>query len=230
MPTLPDIRLTVVTEHAVGEPGFLRVMRRRLLAQYPDGTSSPEFDYDEVQRRALDAVVLVAHFEQGGERFVYLRSAVRPPLQFRRNYLPFPARAGLWELPAGLVEPDEESAAGLSRCAQRELQEELGFAVDAAALQPLGPSTFPCPGVIAERHFFFQIEVTPSQRQAPSLDGSALEHAGEVLPTRLQDALEWCRNGTIEDAKTELGLRRLAELALSPTDGLVSSAVERFAR
>jgi ADP-ribose pyrophosphatase len=211
MATLPDIRLTVVEEQPVGDPGFLRVVRRKLRAEYPDGTCSGDFPYDEVQRRALDAVVLLAHFQERGERFVYLRSAVRPPLQFRRNYLPFRAGAGLWELPAGLVEPDEESGPGLLRCAQRELREELGFAVELDELHALGPSTFPCPGVLSERHFFFEVEVTPATRAEPTLDGSALEHGGVVIAMRMDDALLWCQNGTIEDAKTELGLRRWSE-------------------
>jgi ADP-ribose pyrophosphatase len=75
-------------------------------------------------------------------------------------------------------------------------------------LQPLGPSTFPCPGVLAERHFFFAVEVAPATRADPTLDGSALEHGGVVVAMRMDDALRWCQNGTIEDAKTELGLRR----------------------
>lgn len=212
MPALPDIRLIVVEERAEGEPGFLRVVRRKLRAEYPDGTRSPEFVYDEVRRRAQDAVVLVAHFQRDGERFVYLRSAVRPPLQFRRNYLPAPTGAGLWELPAGLIEADEESEAGLLRCAQRELHEEVGFTVEASQLRPLGSSTFPCPGVLGERHFFFEVVVVPEARGEPTLDGSALEHGGVVMPVRLQEALSWCRDGTLEDAKTELGLRRLEDL------------------
>lgn len=212
MPELPDIRLDLLAQHAMGE-GFLRVVRRRLRVNYPDGSPSREAEYDEVERRCLDAVVLLAHFRQGGERFVFLRSALRPPLLYRRNYLPElgSPQAGLWELPAGLVERDEESAVGLQRCAARELKEELGFEVTSGALRALGPSTFPSPGVLAERHFFFEIEVDPGSRSEPSLDGSALEHGGVVLPVRLGEALAWCQSAVIEDAKTELGLRRFAE-------------------
>jgi len=215
MPRLPDIQLLVLAEQAIGEDtGFLRVVRRKLRARYPNGSKSDPFDYDSVERRSLDAVVVAAHFQQQGERFVYLRSAVRPPLQFRRQYLPqLGSGSGLWELPAGLVEPNEESASGLRCCAQRELNEELGFEVDPSQLQPLGPSTFPCPGVLAERHFFFAVEVLPAQRHEPVLDGSALEHGGQVVSVPLKGALAWCNDGTIEDAKTELGLRRLAEIA-----------------
>ena len=39
---------------------------------------------------------------------------------------------------------------GLRTCAARELLEEVGLAVDAAALGPLGPSSFPAPGMIGE--------------------------------------------------------------------------------
>ena len=117
----------------------------------------------------------------------------------------------LWELPAGLIELGEQSAAGVSRAAQRELLEELGFDVPLSALQPLGQATFPVPGMCAERQFFFEVAVSPSKRQEPGLDGSALEHFGAVIDVSLADALEACRQGELPDGKTELALRRLAE-------------------
>ena len=49
----------------------------------------------------------------------------------------------LHELPAGLVEPTEQSARGLVHAAQRELSEELGLNVDASAFHELGASVFP---------------------------------------------------------------------------------------
>lgn len=214
-PALPDIRLELVEDISPeGPPGFLALVRRRYVAHYPDGSVSQPFVYDEVDRKAIDAVVIVAHFAQGGARHVYLRSAMRPPV-FNRD----PARSpmaetgtgGLWEVPAGLVELDEQSEAGVQRCAARELEEELGFRVEPAALRPLGPSTFPTPGVIAERHFYFEVEADPAARSEPALDGSALEHFGRVVSLPLAEALELCAAGAIEDAKTELALRRLRE-------------------
>jgi ADP-ribose pyrophosphatase len=120
----------------------------------------------------------------------------------------------LWELPAGLVELDEQTnLEGVARSAQRELMEEVGFDVELDRFQPLGPSTFPAPGFIAERHFFYAVRVDPVRRGEPSLDGSPLERGGIVIDVPLEEALAMCRRGEIEDEKTELGLRRLEELA-----------------
>ncbi len=213
---LPDIELESVELLEDSSPGFMALDRRRLRARYPDGSWSEPFLYDAVTRRLLDAVVIVPHFEREGATWVYLRSAVRPPITYRdpaRSAVAETKRASLWELPAGLVERDEESSlAGVVRSAQRELLEEVGFDVGVEAFVQLGPSTFPAPGFIAERHFFFAVGVDPEQRGEPTLDGSPLERGGIVLEVSLEEALAMCRCGAIEDEKTELGLRRLREL------------------
>jgi ADP-ribose pyrophosphatase len=215
---LPRIELELVEDLSpAGPPGFLRLLRRRYRAHYPDGTRSEPFVYDIVDRKALDAVALVAHYAgAAGERYVYLRSAVRPPVAERSPARsPHPERDPphglLWELPAGLVEVEEQSPDGLKRAAQRELAEELGFAVEVEAFSELGASVFPVAAMIAERIYVFEVTVDPERRAEPSLDGSALEHCGVVVPVRVKDALELCRTGAIMDMKTELGLRRLAE-------------------
>lgn len=214
--TFPEIALLqLADESPEAPPGFLRLRRRRLVARYPDGSVSPEFVYDEVDRRAIDAVIIAAFFDEGGVRWVYLRSAVRPPLFFRDSRRSPVAERGtgaLWELPAGLIEPGEQSATGVFEAAARELEEELGFAVKAQDFRALGPSTLPAAGFIAERHFFVSVEVRPGERREPSLDGSALERFGRVMALPLGRALALCASGEIEDAKTELGLRRLADV------------------
>jgi len=216
-PEFPSIRLELLEDLTPeAPPGFLRLVRRRLRAHYPDGTVSEPFLYDEVDRRSIDAVVIVAHYvAPSGERRVFLRSALRPPVYFRdasRSPIPFPDRKGaLWELPAGLVEPDEQTPTGVVEGAARELHEEVGFSVPATSLTELGPSMYPCPGVVGERHFFYEVTVHPGARQEPGLDGSALEKDGVIVDMSLREALAYCANGVIEDAKTELALRRLAE-------------------
>jgi ADP-ribose pyrophosphatase len=178
---------------------------------------SEPFSYDWVERTALDAVVVAAHYVgAGAQRLVYLRSALRPPVSLRpMECRPWPEKSPLgvlWELPAGLVEPDECSREGLARCAARELGEELGFELPPEALRPLGPSTFPAPALIGERHHYFHVVVSPAERKRPSEDGSVLERDAAVLAVPLEQALAFVAQGQIEDAKTELGLRRLAEI------------------
>jgi 8-oxo-dGTP pyrophosphatase MutT (NUDIX family) len=212
----PEILLEQVADVSpAAPPGFLRLRRRRLVARYPDGSVSPEFVYDEIDRRAIDAVVIAAHFEKDGARWVYLRSAVRPPLFFRdasRSPVPEQGSGALWELPAGLIEPAEQSASGVFEAARRELEEELGFSVKGSDFHALGPPALPAAGFIAERHFFVRVEVRPDERGEPSLDGSALERFGRVVALPLRQALALCASGRIEDEKTELGLRRLADV------------------
>ena len=220
LPPFPLIRLRIVEDTTRGsrcDEGFLTLRRRRLALDYPGGEASAVFPYDEAFRDALDAVVVVAHFAgPGGERRVYLRSALRPPAALRpRELWPVPEKptlGQLWEVVAGLVEPAERSEQGLRRCAARELGEELGFSLPPSRLEPLGPSLFPSPAMTGERLFFFHAEVDPAARGTPGEDGSALERGAAITDVPLGDALDLCRQGDIEDMKTELGLRRLAEM------------------
>jgi len=215
--SFPKIELTLLEDLSPpDQQGFLRLVRRRYRVTYPDGSQSEPFLYDAVDRNAIDAVVIAAHFVAAdGAPWVFLRSAFRPTLVLRdRAHSPLPDEAcdgHLWELPAGLVEPSERSPAGVVHAAQRELHEELGFEVALDALLPLGHSTFPAPGFVAERHFFFEVRVDPAARPEPALDGSPLERFGSVIALPLHAALDLCRTGAIEDAKTELALRRLLE-------------------
>lgn len=213
---LPPIRLELIEdvspEHG---SGFLKLIRQRYRAHYPDGTSSSPFLYDSVDRRAIDAVVICAHYSTPEGPYVYLRSCLRPPLfnrsKTRAPYeVPEPPGA-LWELPAGLVEERDQTPQGPALTAQRELFEELGFQVPLEAVRPLGFAVLPAPGFVAEQQFYFHVEVDPVSRQEPGLDGSPLEHCGRVVAIPLKEALDCCRQGSFHDAKTEIGLRRLAE-------------------
>jgi ADP-ribose pyrophosphatase len=214
---LPPIVLELIEDLSPrAEAGFLRLVRRRYRAHYPDGTQSAPFVYDSIDRRCLDAVVIAAHYvDAGGIRHVYLRSALRPPLLNRGPRSPTPEQdpkdAGIWELPAGLVEDSEQSSEGLKHTSARELSEELGFTLPPERCLELGPGTFPVAGFCAERHYYYEVTVEPSTRAVPLLDGSALEHCGEVIAIPLAHALELCRTGVLIDSKSEIALRRLAE-------------------
>jgi ADP-ribose pyrophosphatase len=191
--------------------GFLELHRFEMVASFPDGTSSTPFTYDFVTRRSLNAVAFIAHYMHQGKRRVYLRSCLRPPLFMRASAEgegDAPVRGNVWEIPAGLVEPGE----ALEEAAARELEEEIGFRVAPKDLLPLGPWQLPISGVIAERIHFFHVPVDPTTLQPPLEDGSPLEHQAAILDISLEDALDGCRKGNVPDAKTEVALRRLAEL------------------
>jgi ADP-ribose pyrophosphatase len=144
-----------------------------------------------------------------------VRSAIRPPLALRPGYaLPIaPASADptLYEIPAGLVEGDEHGEEGLRACAARETMEEVGLAIGADAFFRLGPGVFLSPGLTAEKLYFLAAEADPESATAPTLDGSPVEERAVVRWLTLDDALDACRSGALEDVKTEVAIRRLAE-------------------
>jgi ADP-ribose pyrophosphatase len=216
LPPLSSFELRVIEDLSPREyDGFLSLRRLRMV-RCEAGTESAPFVFDHVERRALDAVVIAAHYLRDGQRWVYLRSAVRPALYLRphecRPFEESETLGALWELPAGLVEPDECSRDGLELCAAREAGEELGFVLEPSAFAPLGPSSFPAPGIIGERHHYFHVQVDPNARRVPTGDGSVLEQDAAIVAVELNEALDLVRSGVLEDAKTELALRRLAEI------------------
>jgi ADP-ribose pyrophosphatase len=218
LPALPKHTIAVAEDRpSLDPPGFLRLRRVMLRVRFEDGAESAPFEYDIIERERLDAVVIAAHYVGAdGRRQVYLRSALRPPVALRpREVQPVPQKetlGALWELPAGLVEVNERSAEGLRRSAARELLEEAGAEVDPGALVDLGPPTFPAPGMVGERHFYFHVEVNPERISTPTEDGSPLERGAIVTAIPLDHAISLCRRGEIEDGKTEIALRRLAEI------------------
>jgi len=100
----------------------------------------------------------------------------------------------LLEIPAGTLEPGEEP----ERAAVRELAEETGYR--AGRWRKLA-EFYPSPGVLSERmHLFLAEELTPGPMQP---------EAGEQLEPQMVawgDAVGWCLDGTIRDAKTLVAL------------------------
>ena len=104
----------------------------------------------------------------------------------------------LWELPAGKIEQNEAPLL----TAQRELAEEAG--VHARQWQELGP-IFSSPGVFREViHLYLARDITPTQ---------VMHEAAEVIEIgwiNFEQAIKWAISGEITDAKTLIGLFRVA--------------------
>ena len=213
----PTVEVEVLEDRSATarcDQGFLTLRRLTLRHAWSDGEKSPAYAYDLVERAALDAVVILLVDAEGR---VALRSSIRPPLAFRASAaVPLPEPASdpvLWEVPAGLVEPDERGEAGLRRCAAREALEEVGVVVAEDAFETLGPPVCLSPGVMAEKLHFVVADVDFERRSAPTEDGSPLEARAQLRFVSLEEALAATRDGRVADAKTEVALRRLAERA-----------------
>lgn len=205
---LPDVRVDVVEDRSAGaraDEGFLKVRRLVLRNAYPDGETSRAYTYDVVDRDALDAAVIVLVTAESPPR-VCLRSSVRPPLAMREGG----GSPALWEVPAGLLEPDEQGELGVLRASAREALEETGFALPPEAFTTLGPPVYLSPGVLGERIHFTLATIDPAHVGHPEGDGSPTEERAIVRLVPLAEALGACDDGRIEDAKTEVALRRLA--------------------
>ncbi|MCA9678346.1 MAG: NUDIX hydrolase, partial [Myxococcales bacterium] len=196
--------------------GFLGLRRLALRNRRDDGTLSAPYVCDfAVRPKGLDAVVVVVwHRAAGGAVQVLLRDGLRPPLAFGRepDRLVIPDRRSylfLTEVVAGILEVGDVGDDGLRRRAAAEVLEEGGFVVDPAAVRLLGAGVFPSPGSLAEKFFLTAVEIAdPAAQQPLPGDGSPMEEGASTRWQGLDAAIEACVRGEVEDAKTELALRR----------------------
>lgn len=200
------------------DEGFLRLRRYRARNRRADGSASAEYAIDVLERATLDAVAvcLFARTARGVE--VLTRSGLRPAPAFRRGRqtaLPEGDVLLLEEVVAGVVEPGETGMDALRRRAAAEVLEEAGIAVPPERFEPLGAPFFVHPPVSSDRIHLLAAEVPRGTHEGPFEaprvgDGSPLEEGALLRWRPLDDAIAACDRGEIEDAKTEVAVRRLA--------------------
>ena len=209
-----------IVERSDAEPRFpdpfLSLHRLTLRNIHEDGAPGPEYPYDAVLRKWLDAVVLVLVADADGDRCVCLRSCIRPPLLLRETVdLPIPDGREfhtLWELPAGLIEGGDRGPDGIRRRAAAEALEEAGYRVEPGSFDLAACAPFLSPGTIPERIWYATARVDDTASSVePEGDGSEVEAGAVVRWIPIDEAVAMCDRCEILDAKTELGIRRLAD-------------------
>ena len=220
MPKTPDqpYTLEVFLDESVGQGGFLFVRRLHLRNRRPDGSASRDWLCDFVERpKGVDAVVLVLWRERAGIVEVLLREGLRPAAIYGRLPARIPIADArpyflLTELVAGIIEEGEVGLAAVQQRAVEEAFEEAGVRLAPADVTLLGPAMFPSPGMTGEKFWFASARVPEGAEMTPPAgDGSPMEEGARVRWVPLDEALAQCARGEIEDAKTELGLRRFRE-------------------
>jgi ADP-ribose pyrophosphatase len=209
-------------DEMAGTGGFLAIRRLQLRNRRADGTTSRQVSCDYVVRPyGIDAVAVAIWARVDGRVEVLLREQLRPTPWFGRAdqaRLPVPDRhraLAVSEVVAGILEPGDVGEAGLRQRAALEVAEEAGYAAEPAAVVLLGAAAYLSPGAMAEKCWLAAVEVDPAAQSAPSGDGSPLEEGSMTYWLELDEAIAACVAGDLEDAKTELALRRLKDFLSS---------------
>ena len=208
------------TERSTCQGGFLKLRRWMLRNVYADGTRSAPYPCDVMSRSQVDAVTVVLWQEvrdaSGARRVrVLLKEGLRPAVYLRKEKRvehreERPALKVL-EIAAGMLEAGDAGPGGIERRAAAEAREECGVAMDPAAVAVLGGPMFASPGVTDERVHFRAVAVDVATAGHAHGDGSPMEQGTRAVAMDLDEALARCRDGTIPDMKTEIGLLRLCD-------------------
>jgi ADP-ribose pyrophosphatase len=210
-----------VTARSRCDEGFLHVKRLVCRNRHGDGSASRDYRVDVVDRPIPDAVAVLIwrRGPQGIE--VLTRSGLRPAAHFRESLkLPVPDPHPyllLEELVAGILEADDRGDSGVRRRAAEETLEEAGYRVSPDEVVSLGGSFFLAPGILSEKIHPTAVEVTGRPQGAPHGDGSPLEEGATLHWRGLEALLQACRNGEVEDAKTEIMVCRFLAQGVSTT-------------
>jgi len=204
------------------DEGFLQVRRLRCRNRRQDGSSSPIYRVDVIDRPRLDAVAVMIHRQGEHGLEILTRTQLRPAAYFRAGKpMALPdgrSHLRVEEIVAGLLEPTDQGEAGLRWRASEEVREEAGITVAPADIRLLGAPFFVVPGILSEKIFLAAVDATGRPQSRPEGDGSPLEEGGTLRWRKVEEALALCQRGEIQDAKTEMGIYRLlAEQAKGST-------------
>lgn len=219
LPPEVDVREIEVVEDFTAtarcDEGWLHVRRLRVRNRRADGSTSPVYRVDMVDRPRLDAVAVTV-YRRGAEGIeVLTRQQLRPAAYFRKDKAKTvedgQVHLFIEELVAGLLEPEDHGEEGIRKRAALEVGEEAGFDVTPEEIVLVGGPYFLAPGIVSEKMFPCAVDVTGKVQRRPEGDGSPLEEGSAMRWRPLDELIRACRSGEIQDARTEIGAVRLAE-------------------
>lgn len=195
------------------DEGFLRLRRLRCRNRRADGSASPVYRVDVVDRPRLDAVAVLVYRRGASGLEVLTRKNLRPAAYFRKGkemVVPDPVSYLLVEeLVAGVMELEDKGEEGVRRRAVEEVREEAGYEVRPEEIRLLGGGFFVAPGILSEKVFPTAVDVTGKEAHEPQGDGSPLEEGTRLQWRPLPEVLAACRRGEVPDAKLEISITRL---------------------
>lgn len=197
------------------DEGFLRLRRLRCRNRREDGSQSKVYRVDVVDRPCVDAVAVLVWRRTAGGIEILLREGLRPAAYLRKEQhltMPDPGEhLTVREIVAGLLEPADRGPEGIRSRAAAEVWEEGGFRVEPSAVRTLGSAFLVAPGILSEKIFLTEVEVTGLEQETPPTDGSPLEEGARLSWMPLSEVLPACLEGRLLDAKTELAARRFLD-------------------
>jgi ADP-ribose pyrophosphatase len=135
------------TSTARCDEGWLHVRRLRVRNRRADGSVSPVYRVDMVDRPRLDAVAVTVYRREGGRVEVLTRQQLRPAAYFRKDRAKTiedgQVHLFIEEVVAGLLEPEDLGEEGIRRRAALEVKEEAGFDVSPGEIRMAGGPWLP---------------------------------------------------------------------------------------
>ena len=190
----------------------MQIRRLRVRNRRADGSTSPVYRVDVVDRPRLDAVAVLVVRQGASGLEVLTRMNLRPAAYFRKDKAqPVPdGRSHLYceEIVAGLLENSDQGDEGLRHRAAEEVKEEAGYEVSPSEIIVLGQPFFVAPGIVSEKLFLCAVDVTGKPGAEPAGDGSPLEESPPPRWRSLGELQAAIDSGEVQDAKTELAITR----------------------
>ena len=203
------------------DTGFVRLERFTAINEYDDGSYSKEYNCDIINRSGRDAVIIVPYIFIEGKLHLLMIRNFRPVVFYRERVLNNKSLEEIdenilnfLEFPAGMLEESELESKnreqGIKQCAKRELEEETGFIVPLKNIKVLGSEYYSSSGIITERINIATCDITGiKQKKEIKTDGSVMEETIETFFVDFLEAMNWCKQGIIKNAGTEIGINRL---------------------